>query len=275
MGDYYSGARRERMFALQMVATSLSAAIFIAVGGVLGEHGWRTPFALYGLGLVFLPLMAWLLWEPRAHVVTTITAVSKAFPWRALAPLYVLSFLAGLSLFVVPVQVGYLLNLLHVEGAQQIGMTMGASQLGVLAGALSFRLFTGVPAYRQMFLAFVAAGIGGGLMAVADSHWVVVIAVLINGLGIGLMMPTLLTWIMAQVDFHQRGRAAGGFTSMFFAGEFASPLVVLAITGGVISALPAALGVVAGVQVLVALACIRLRGSGSAFPAAVAADPDR
>ncbi|SME97044.1 MULTISPECIES: MFS transporter [unclassified Pseudomonas] len=273
MGDYYSGARRERMFALQMVATSLSAAIFIAVGGVLGEQGWRIPFALYGLGLVFLPLMAWLLWEPRAQVVTA-TTVNRAFPWRALAPLYALAFLAGLSLFIVPVQVGYLLNLLHVEGAQQIGMTMGASQLGVLVGALSFRLFSGVPAYRQMLLALVAAGIGGGLLAVADSHGLVVIAVLINGLGIGLMMPTLLTWIMSQVDFQQRGRAAGGFTSMFFAGEFASPVVVLAITGGAISALPAALGIVAGVQLLVAVACIRLRGSGSAFPTAVAADPE-
>lgn len=273
MGDYYSGARRERMFALQMVATSLSAAIFIAVGGVLGEHGWRTPFALYGLGLVFLPLMVWLLWEPRARVVTA-TTVSRAFPWRPLAPLYALAFLAGLSLFIVPVQVGYLLNLLHVEGSQLIGMTMGASQFGVLVGALSFRLFRGVPAHRQMLLAFVAAGIGGGLLAVANSHGLVVIAVLINGLGIGLMMPTLLTWIMSQVDFQQRGRAAGGFTSMFFAGEFASPLVVLAITGGVIGALPAALGIVAGVQLVVALACLRLRGSGSAFPTAVAADPE-
>jgi MFS family permease len=275
MGDYYSGARRERMFALQMVATSLSAAIFIAVGGVLGEHGWRTPFALYGLGLVFLPLMAWLLWEPRAQVVTVTTTAGRAFPWRTLAPLYALAFLAGLSLFIVPVQVGYLLNLLHVEGSQQIGMTMGASQFGVLVGALSFRLLRGVPAPRQMLLAFFAAGIGGGLLAVVDSHGLVVIAVLINGLGIGLMMPTLLTWIMAQVDFQQRGRAAGGFTAMFFAGEFASPLVVLAITGGVISALPAALGIVAGVQLLVALACIRLRGSGAAFAAAVVAEPDR
>jgi MFS family permease len=275
MGDYYSGARRERMFALQMVATSLSAAIFIAVGGVLGEQGWRTPFALYGLGLVFLPLMAWLLWEPRAQVVTATTAAGRAFPWRPLAPLYALAFLAGLSLFIVPVQVGYLLNLLHVEGSQQIGLTMGASQLGVLVGALSFRLFSGVPAYRQMLLALVAAGIGGGLLAVADSHGLVVIAVLINGLGIGLMMPTLLTWIMSQVDFQQRGRAAGGFTSMFFAGEFASPVVVLAITGGAISALPAALGIVAGVQLVVALACLRLRGGGSAFPTAVAADPER
>lgn len=274
MGDYYSGARRERMFALQMVATSLAAAIFIAVGGVLGEHGWRTPFALYGLGLVFLPLMARLLWEPRAHVVTATTAVSRAFPWRALTPLYVLSCLAGLSLFIVPVQVGYLLNLLHIDGSQKIGMTMGASQLGVLAGALSFRLLSGVPAYRQMLLAFVTAGIGGGLMAVAGSHGLVVIAVLINGLGIGLMMPTLLTWIMSLVDFHQRGRAVGGFTAMFFAGEFTSPLVVLAITAGVSSALPTALGIVAGLQLLVAVACIRLRGSRAVIPAVVAADPD-
>ena len=273
MGDYYSGARRERMFALQMVATSLSAAIFIAIGGVLGEHGWRTPFALYGLGLVFLPLMAWLLWEPRAQA-ATLTTAGRAFPWRPLAPLYALAFLAGLSLFIVPVQVGYLLNLLHVEGSQQIGLTMGASQFGVLVGALSFRLLSGVPAQRQMLLAFVAAGIGGGLLAVADSHGLVVIAVLINGLGIGLMMPTLLTWIMSQVDFQQRGRAAGGFTAMFFAGEFASPLVVLAITGGVIGALPAALGIVAGVQLMVALACLRLRGSVSVFSTAVAADPE-
>ncbi|EFQ64207.1 major facilitator family transporter [Pseudomonas fluorescens WH6] len=273
MGDYYSGARRERMFALQMVATSLSAAIFIAIGGVLGEHGWRTPFALYGLGLVFLPLMAWFLWEPRAQA-ATLTTAGRAFPWRPLAPLYALAFLAGLSLFIVPVQVGYLLNLLHVEGSQQIGLTMGASQFGVLVGALSFRLLSGVPAQRQMLLAFVAAGIGGGLLAVADSHGLVVIAVLINGLGIGLMMPTLLTWIMSQVDFQQRGRAAGCFTAMFFAGEFASPLVVLAITGGVIGALPAALGIVAGVQLMVALACLRLRGSGSVFATAVAADPE-
>ena len=64
------------------------------------------------------------------------------------------------------------------------------------------------------------------LMAVADSHALVVVAVLINGLGIGLMMPTLITWIMSLVGFQQRGRAAGFFTAAFFAGEFVSPLVV-------------------------------------------------
>ncbi|MGG5870819.1 MFS transporter [Pseudomonas peli] len=276
MGDYYNGARRERLFALQMVATSLSAAIFIAVGGMLGEHGWRVPFALYGVGLLFLPLMAWFLWEPRGQVAATADVAGGAFPWRALTPLYALSFLAGLSLFVVPVQAGYLLNLLHVDAPQQIGMTMGANQLGVLAGALSFRLLSGMPAPRQMLLAFVLAGIGGALMAAADSHALVVVAVLVNGLGIGLMLPTLITWIMSLVGFHQRGRAAGFFTAAIFAGEFVSPLVVLAITGGVNSSLPTALGIIAALQLLVAVACLGLpKRAGQVDVASVTEQPAR
>lgn len=259
MGDYYDGARRERLFALQMVATSLSAALFMAVGGALGESGWRTPFALYAVGLLFLPLMAKLLWEPVAqHASVNQSTAVQRFPWAALAPLYLLAFLAGISLFVVPVQAGYLLNMLHVNAPKQIGMTMGANQLGVLAGALSFRVLSAMPAHRHMLLAFILAGVGGLLMGMAGSHALVVVAVLINGLGIGLMLPTLITWIMAQVDFHQRGRAAGCFTAAIFAGEFASPLVVLALTNGVAQALPAALSVLAISQLIVAGLCLGL-----------------
>lgn len=274
MGDYYSGARRERLFALQMVATSLSAAVFMGVGGALGESGWRTPFALYVVGLVFLPLMAKYLWEPVAqHVSETLEhTVHKPFPWTSLTPLYVLAVLAGMSLFIVPVQAGYLLNLLHVNAPQQIGMTMGANQLGVLAGALSFRLLSTMAGHRQLLLAFAMTGAGGLLMALADSHAMVIFAVLINGMGIGLMLPTLITWIMSQVDFTQRGRAAGLFTAAIFAGEFASPLVVLAITGGASRALPAALLVIAAVQLLVALACLGLSRVPRAMPTTIATE---
>lgn len=272
MGDYYSGARRERLFAMQMVATSLSAAVFMAVGGLLGENGWRTPFALYAVGLLFLPLMASLLWEPKGDAGHAGPAEHTGpFPLRRLAPLYVLTVLAGVSLFVVPVQAGYLLSLLHVDAPQQIGMTMGANQLGVLAGAIGFRMLSGLAPHKQMLLAFLLAGIGGLMMAVAGNHALVVIAVLVNGLGIGLMLPTLITWIMSQVDFPQRGRAAGGFTAAIFAGEFVSPLVVLAITHGENTLLPTALGIVAALQLLIALACLGL--PKNANPAAVIGTP--
>ena len=269
MGDYYSGAKRERLFALQMVATSLSAAVFIALGGFLGQDDWRTPFALYAVGLIFLPLMAWKLWEPQARPqpeLPTQPMPAGTFPWRALAPLYGLSLLAGLSLFIVPVQAGYLLNLLHVDAPEQIGMTMGANQLGVLIGALSFRLFRGMRGQYMLLIAYVLAGIGGLLMAGALTHVQVVVAVTINGLGIGLMLPTLITWIMAQVNFHQRGRAAGCFTAAIFAGEFISPLVVLGMTGGVVTALPHALALVGGVHLLVAVFCLAVPRLGGLLP---------
>lgn len=258
MGDYYQGERRERLFALQMVATSLSAAVFIALGGALGQDDWRVPFVLYASGLLLLPIMAWLLWEPRAVEAGPQEQVVGSFPWSALLPLYGLTILAGISLFIVPVQAGYLLNLLHVDSPQQIGLTMGANQLGVLAGALLFRLLGGLRRQNLMLLAFATAGLGGLLMAQAGNHALVIVAVLINGLGIGLMLPTLITWVMSKVSFAQRGRAAGGFTAALFAGEFISPLVVIAFTGGQLAALPAALTWIAIAQLVLALICLGL-----------------
>ncbi|MCV9917507.1 MFS transporter [Pseudomonas sp. BT-42-2] len=269
MGDYYQGGRRERLFALQMVATSVSAAVFIALGGALGQNDWRLPFVLYGAGLLLVPVMAMLLWEPKVANAAASSGKAEYFPWRRLVPLYLLTVLAGISLFIVPVQAGFLLTLLHVDSPQQIGMTMGANQLGVLTGALSFRLLNGQRRQHLLLLAFATAGGGGLLMATTDNPALVVVAVLINGLGIGLMLPTLITWVMRQVDFTQRGRATGGFTAALFAGEFISPLVVLGLNGGVVAQLPGALTVVAVAQLLLALACVvlakcfRSRGAGA------------
>ncbi|MBF8747072.1 MFS transporter [Pseudomonas monteilii] len=256
MGDYFDGQRRARLFALQMVVTSLSAALFMGVGGALGESGWRFPFVLYAVGLLCLPLMAAVLWEPAAgHSASEQTARSR-FPWAALAPLYLLSALAGISLFIVPVQAGYLLQLLHVDAPRQVGLTMGANQLGVLAGALAFHLLSRLATCRLLALGFATAGVGGGLMALAGGHAAVVVAVLINGLGVGLLLPTLITLVMRQVGFEQRGRATGGFTAAIFAGEFFSPLLVLALTAGAAAQLPHALLLIAIGQLLMAPVCL-------------------
>ncbi|KHL76297.1 MFS transporter [Pseudomonas putida] len=258
IGDYYHGARRERLFALQMVATSLSAAVFIALGGALGQHDWRAPFVLYAAGLLLLPVIALFLWEPHTTEDVARQGTIERFPWNALLPLYGLTILAGISLFIVPVQAGYLLNLLQVDAPQQIGMTMGANQLGVLGGALLFRLLGGMRRQNLLMAAFATTGIGGLMMALAGSHALVTVAVLVNGLGIGLMLPTLITWVISRVSFAQRGRASGGLTAALFAGEFLSPLVVIALNADQPMGLPTALVWVAIAQLLLAVLCLAL-----------------
>ncbi|MFS2127534.1 MFS transporter, partial [Pseudomonas sp. Pseusp97] len=114
---------------------------------------------------------------------------------------------------------------------------------------------------RLLALGFATAGLGGALMALSSSHAPVVLAVLLNGLGVGLLLPTLITQVMQQVGFDQRGRATGGFTASIFAGEFVSPLLVLALTGGIAGQLPHALLLVALAQLALAPLClVLLRG---------------
>jgi hypothetical protein len=99
MGDYYSGRRRERLFALQMVATSLSAAVFIAAGGFLGQNDWRTRFCVVCSGFDLPATDGLEAWNPEARTVAAQPAppgAPGAFPWRALTPMYALALLAGL-----------------------------------------------------------------------------------------------------------------------------------------------------------------------------------
>lgn len=258
MGDYYQGDRRERLFALQVVVTSLSATLFSALGGLMGQDNWRFPFVLYAAGLLLFPVMASLLWEPRPNEREARSVAAEVFPWGSLMPLYVLSFLAGISLFIVPVQAGYLLTQLHTDTPQQVAFMMIANQFGALLGAMSFRLLGRIRHSNLLLLSFVLVGSGGLMMVKAQSYELMTVAVLINGLGLGLMLPTLLTWIMSQIGFAQRGRATGGFMTAVFAGEFISPLVVLSLTGGNTHDLPSALVLLAIIQLVLAVGCLAL-----------------
>lgn len=44
IGDYYSGARREKFMSLQTTVSAASAFLLNTLGGLIAEHGWRAPY---------------------------------------------------------------------------------------------------------------------------------------------------------------------------------------------------------------------------------------
>lgn len=234
IGDYYEGQARARLLAWQTIATSLSAATFFMVGGMLGEHGWRTPFSVYFIGLLLVPLMQLALWEPlRAKASPSAVAVATGtkFPWRSLSVICLLTTVATLGFFIVPVQTGFLLGHLGIDSPKSTGLAIGISHAAVFVGALSFRWLNRFGPGFLLSAAFLISGIGLVLLAMAVDYRAVVIAVLINGLGCGLMLPTVVNWALSSLGFEHRGRGTGMFTASFFGGQFASPLLVMALSG--------------------------------------------
>ncbi|EGF91018.1 major Facilitator Superfamily protein [Asticcacaulis biprosthecium C19] len=255
LGDYFKGARRENWLVVQTGTASVAAVVLVAIGGVLGEFGWRVPFMVYGLGLLFIPLVMLLISEPKHEVSETRTR----FPLGKVFPLYVIGLFAATLFFLIPIQTPFLLTERGMGAPQMIGLTSAIGGIAVPVGGLIFKLTARWKLSQHLVLAFVMIA-GGLFLFVGDGSYPVTCAgIVITGLGCGITLPAVLTAIMARLDFAQRGAGTGGWQTAFFLGNFISPVLVLALTaqlhglGAAIQALGAAAVAAAVLSLIAAL----------------------
>ncbi len=88
-------------------------------------------------------------------------------------------------------------------------------------------------------------------MWLADSAPLLIVGAVLNCLGTGLLLPSLLTIAMSKLDFADRGRGTGLWTASFFIGQFICPLVLIAAKSA-LGTLAAAVGLLGLASAVVA-----------------------
>ncbi|WP_090812323.1 MFS transporter [Paraburkholderia tuberum] len=232
MCDYYTGAARERVFAYQTAISSLAASAFFVFGGLLGNHGWRTPFWLYICGVILIPMALALLWEPARRQEEAQPAWNTDFKWTGMLPSYALLFFAAISMFVAAVELSFVLKSIGTATPGQIGMIMGVSHLALVIGALCTR-FTRPLGSKFCLVAsfsFMAVGlIGISEAPVIGLGWTLV-AVVLHSAGCGIAIPSIADIVMSKLPVERRAKGSGGYVSCVFFGEFAAPIIVAIIS---------------------------------------------
>ena len=258
MADYFTGPRRDRWLALVTTVASGSGVILLALSGTLGAaYGWRAPTAIYGFALLILPAMVLFTWEPSRHDGDPVESGNTAFPWAHVLGVSAVTLMGSTLFFAVAIQQAFGLIELGIVSPARIGFLTAVSGMGNPIGSLIFRRFVSIPTGR--LLAIEMTLIGGGCLAMSQSGNDIAFSVsaFCGLIGAGMLMPTLMTWMVRGLPFTVRGRGVGIWQSVFSTGQFASGLIIpfLArnITGSVLSAF-AALGVVAIVIAGVAFA---------------------
>ncbi|WP_327712774.1 MFS transporter [Streptomyces sp. NBC_00464] len=231
IGDYYTGRVRDRYLALQTMCASASATVFFVLGGALGGAGWQAPFWMYGIGLLLAPAMARVLPAPLASSAMEIepnasTADKRPFPIRRMAGLCLLTAFGAVIFYTVPVEMSFLLDGLGVDSTGGIGAVTAVASAATVLGSVLFTRLTGRPRHHLPFVLLLCAT-GFLLMAMSDSLPLLIVGAVVNCVGTGLLLPSLLTLAMSRLDFADRGRGTGLWTSAFFLGEFACPLILL------------------------------------------------
>ena len=230
VGDYYEGLERQKFIGLQIAFMSLGGILFISGGGALADISWRHPFLMYSLAFIFLPLSILFLKEPsieRSSKEEGATAKSPNYIWF----LFLNTMIMWIIFFLIPVQLPFLMKDIGVESNTLIGAAIALSTASSAVSSISFSKIKGRFNFLTIFfVGYLLMAIGYYLISRSDNYSMIMIAMLVSGLGIGLMIPNTNLWVMKIAPPIIRGKEIGKLTMFWFFGQFISPIVLLPIT---------------------------------------------
>jgi MFS family permease len=251
VADYFQGAAREQFSGRQGAAMALGGVVFLTSGGFLASLDWQYPFFIYLSSLVLLPLAFFRL-QDRPRPVVASGAAAEAMPWGFVLGVASLAAFGMMTFYMIPVKFPFYLREMGVESPLFAGMAVASCTVTSAAVSMYFGRIKARFSPEAVFaIAFGIMGIGYAVVAFAGSAPVAVAGVAFAGLGLGLLMPNQVIWLMSRTPASARGRAAGIMTTAVFLGQFVSPLVSGPLSG--LFGLGAVYGMAAGALALVGL----------------------
>ncbi|PIE17339.1 MAG: MFS transporter [Proteobacteria bacterium] len=237
IADRYAGPRRARFLACQAAFTGLGGVLFLLAGGGMADHHWRMPFAVYVVSLAVLVAALRTLPEPSRGALIQRDAgdlgVHGETHRRLIAALYAFAFGAMALMFVLPVQLPFMLEERLGASGLSTGLAIGSATFwSALASLSAPSVITRIGRPRTLALTFAPVVVGYLLIGHA-STWVEIFAgLLLVGAGLGLLMPNVAMWLSVLAAPQVRGRVLGGLTTATFAGQFISPLLAQPLLSG-------------------------------------------
>jgi len=227
VADYYQGKARQKFAGIQIAVMSLGGIIFITLGGILADISWRVPFLLYLFSLLVFPFAYLFLKEPKKEeeVNTEKKLVkSPAIIWFV----FVNVMLMWILFFIIPIQLPFYLKSIGVEKNSLIGIAIASSTFFSAIGAISFSKIKDKFSFKQILaLGYLLMAVAYVCISYSDTYGMVILAMLLAGLGMGVMIPNANVWVMQLAPPEIRGREIGRLTTFWFMGQFLSPIILL------------------------------------------------
>lgn len=226
IADYFEGMERQKFVGLQIAFMSLGGIIFITLGGILADIGWRYPFLIYLSALLVLPLSVLFLKEPERINQTVVKGSKNASP-SIIWMLFINTMIMWIIFFLIPVQVPFLLKGIGVEKNAMIGAAIATSTAFSAISSFSYSRIKNRINFLTIFsVGYVLMASAFVCIAFANTYFLVLISMMLAGFGMGMMIPNTNMWVMKIAPPQIRGKEIGKLTTFWFMGQFLSPVLI-------------------------------------------------
>lgn len=236
--DYFAEHQRRSWLTAQGIAAALLQPAVAVLAGMAGGYGWQYAFLLYGLAIPILIGAVLFCFEPKIDAADTGPQVDiRPFPIALAGLMSAVTLLASIFFFLFLVHAGIVLKEVGIESSSQIGNLIGLTTLGFPIGVVVFNIgsrklpINGLLALLILLMSLGTLGIG-----LSSTATEMVAFGFLQQIGVGMTVPTLISWVAGLFLPEHRGRGFGLFNGMLFLGQFlCAPMLNLAeiATGGV------------------------------------------
>ncbi len=229
IADYFTGPQLNKFMGYQGAAIGLGGMVSFILAGFLADIGWRLPFLIYLAAFIVLPGVLLSIDEPVRLKATEgkDQRASAPFPLKPFVMIYSITFASMAIFFLIPILLPFYLTMEGGVSNSQVGIALAAQTLtSIIMALLYYRLRARLSFLSLAAFVFLFLGINNVIISITPAYSVVVVALLIGGLGLGILPPNLGAWVASTAPPSMRGRAVGGFTMFLFLGQFASPLII-------------------------------------------------
>ena len=226
MGIYYTGAERQRVMAVQSAFMGFGGVVLEAIGGVMADVAWNTPFLIY---LIALPILIAGLFAVRDVVLPGMEqgeAEKFAEGSKArMAVLYISIFMLMFVMFIVSANISEIMTNLG-ESMTVCGLVLAFMGLTQTVTSMIYSRLHSTPRYGVvLFAAFVLQGVAMMLFA-SDSLIVLTLGVGILGVGLGIGMPTITNNLAMMSPASSQGKTMGIYACLMNLGTSLSAVVM-------------------------------------------------
>ncbi len=232
IAEYYSGIDRVKVLSYQSAAMGIGVLILEFTGGTLAEVSWRTPFLVYLIGVPILILAIASLREPHMsredrEEIEEIVSHEKfrKANYRLVTLCYVSIFFCMNLVFLLPTSIPIVLDDLGVSSSL-VGLFLGFHGVANAVFSILYRrITTRVPPFRILGTGFLCMGIGFAVLILFPSVPLAIFTLIITGVGVGMIVPSLVNTLAGEVTSSNSGKIMGGYGTCLNFGQFAISLI--------------------------------------------------
>lgn len=209
------GTRRAQWMGYHITAAMACTILIHPIAGLIGDHGWRGPFALHALGLLILPA-AYFCRDKGGKLAgaaqNALGSRGRGEPfWRRFPVHYLLlAILVGGVVFVPAVYAPFVLREKGLASPSIIALVLTADSIaGAIVASQYGRARRLLDRHGAFCASFAIVAIGTAIAGLSPGTPGVILGMVIYGLGTGWLVPNLMTSVGEKLSVERQARAVG------------------------------------------------------------------